>query len=92
MFSVRGKFKDGYTFGLTPVTANDAKAALAYVMDLDEIKSSEHGDVIAVFVKKLESRKKIRISDKPAAARKGPKPAAPAAPAAPATPTPAKRR
>ena len=89
MYSVRGRFKDNFTFNLSPVTANDAKAALAYVMDLDEVKASEHGEVTFVLVKRLEGRRKVRISDKPAAARVKKAKATPAAPATPAVPAPA---
>ena len=68
MFSVRGKFANGHTFSISPAPGNDAKDALSYVLNSDEIKS--YGSpVTMVTVKTLSSKKRIRISDEPAKPR-----------------------
>ena len=90
LFSVRGRFADNFTFTINPVDASDAREALGFVHNSDEIKS--HGSAIVMTtVKELgASKRKISISEKPAAERKGGRPkkvaaAEPVAAAAPAT-------
>lgn len=89
MYSVRGKFSNGHTFRLSPVTAEDAKGALQYVLNLDAVKTYS-SPVEMVTVKKLTGRSSVRISDEPAKPRErkdGKKPATPAA----KTSTPSRR-
>lgn len=71
LFRVTGKFADNYTFSVNPVDGADARDALGSVVGSPEIR--EYGEpVVMVTVKALSgSKKRIRISDKPAAERKG---------------------
>lgn len=102
LFRVSGKFADNHTFSVNPVDGTDARDALANVLGAVEIR--EYGEtVVMVTVKSLTgSKKRIRISDKPAAERKGggrrrgsgnaSTAAAATPPAAPAQLVPTKRR
>lgn len=97
LFSVRGRFANNYTFAVNPVDGADAKDALATVLNADEIKN--YGQPVAmVSVKALgASKKKVRISDKPAAERKSgggrkKKDATPAATAPAAQPQQSRKR
>jgi hypothetical protein len=71
LFRVSGKFADNYTFSVNPVDGTDARDALSNVLGSPEIR--EYGEtVVMVTVKSLTgAKKRIRISDKPAAERKG---------------------
>lgn len=71
LYAVRGKFADNFTFSVNPVDGTDAKDALGNVINSEEIRT--YGSpVVAVSVKSLTgAKKRIRISDKPAAERKG---------------------
>lgn len=71
LFRVAGRFADNYTFSVNPVDGADAKEALGHVINAEEIRG--YGKpIVMVSVKALSgSRKRIRISDKPAAERKG---------------------
>ena len=71
LYAVRGKFADNFTFSVNPVDGTDAKDALGNVVNSPEIR--EYGSpVVMVTVKSLTgAKKRIRISDKPAAERKG---------------------
>lgn len=71
LFSVRGKFANNYTFTVNPVDAATPHEALATVVGSDDIKN--YGQpVTMVTVKALSGKnRKIKISDKPAAERKG---------------------
>jgi hypothetical protein len=71
LFAVRGKFANSFTFSVNPVDGADAREALGSVLASDEVKNYGH-PVIMVTVKALSgSKKRIHISDKPAAERKG---------------------
>lgn len=90
LFSVRGKFGNQHTFTVNPVDAPDAAAALTQVQNLDDVKSyaEKNGGLVMTTVKALSGRKgKVKISDAPAAERKGGgrKPKAPAQTPAPAS-------
>lgn len=93
LFAVRGKFANNFTFSVNPVDGADAKEALASVLGSEEIRS--YGQPVSmVTVKALSgSKKRIRISDKPAAERKGGgrKPAAASAASGNTQRTPARR-
>jgi len=70
LFKVSGKFSNGHTFTINPVDGADASEALAAVKVTPEIK--DYGSpIVSVTVKALSgSRRKVRISDAPAAERK----------------------
>lgn len=89
LFAVRGKFANGHTFSVNPVDGADAREALGAVAGAQEVR--EFGSpVVMVTVKALTgAKKRIRISDAPAAERKDKKKDDKAA-QAPAQPT--KRR
>jgi hypothetical protein len=71
LFAVRGKFANNFTFSVNPVDGADAREALGSVLNSPEVR--EYGQVVTmVTVKALSgSKKRIHISDKPAAERKG---------------------
>src|SRR5437879_3463487 len=71
LFRVAGRFADNFTFSVNPVDGADAREALNSVMNAEEVRA--YGKpVVMVSVKALGgSKKHIRISDKPAAERKG---------------------
>lgn len=90
LFRVSGRFANGHTFSLNPVDGEDAREALKNVME-DESVSGYGFDVISVTVKALTgAKRKIRISEKPAAERKPSKPRTTAT--TEATPAPRRRR
>lgn len=81
MYSVRGRFQNGHTFSISPAPGADAKEALGFVLNSDEIKNFG-SPITMVTVKTLSSKKRIRISDAPSKPRdrgNGGKSAAPAA-------------
>lgn len=68
MYSVRGRFQNGHTFSISPAPGTDAKEALGFVLNSDEIKN--YGSpVTMVTVRALSSKKRIRISETPAKPR-----------------------
>lgn len=94
LFRVSGRFANGHTFSVNPVDGEDARDALEKVTT-DESVSGYGFDVVSVTVKALTgSKRKIRISEKPAAERKPSKPrvAPTREEAAAATPKPTRRR
>lgn len=71
LFRVTGRFADNFTFSVNPVDGADAREALGAVIHSPEIR--DYGQpVVMVTVKSLSgSAKRVRISEKPAAERKG---------------------
>lgn len=70
LFRVSGKFANGHTFSVNPVDGEDARAALETVLESDDVQRFG-SPVASVTVKALSGgKRKIRISDKPAAERK----------------------
>lgn len=90
LFRVSGRFANGHTFSINPVDGADAKEALGNVTSDPSVRDYGH-PVISITVKALSgSRKKIRISEKPAAERKPSKPKTENATAT--TPKPTRRK
>ena len=74
LFRVAGKFADNFTFSINPVDAEGPREAMAAVLGEPSVKAAitTHGDVNTIVVKRLSGKNsRVRISDKPAAERKG---------------------
>lgn len=87
LYSIRGKFADNHSFS-AQIDGAGPQDALTSFTALDDVKGYAGGAITQVSVIRMEGKKRVRISEKPAKARakRKDKSATPATPAAPSTP------